>query len=118
MVQRHQHPLFFLLPFRVRFPTHFLPSFFSQHTPLIVINLKYIQWITQTENESSESPFNQAVIFPSGNSPQKYLVANLTTIYLDSKTTIFLKNHQSQSNNLHASHTTQSGQVIRNSQDG
>ena len=57
--------------------------------------------------------------FPSRNPPQKYCIANRPTIlYLDSKTTIYLNNHVSHSNNPHAPHTAQNRQVIHHSQDG
>ena len=68
--------------------------------------------------KSSVYPFNQAVIFPSRNPPQKYCIANRPTIlYLDSKTTIYLNNHLSHSNNPHAPHIAQNRQVIHHSQD-
>ena len=118
MVRCHHHSLLSLLPFQVHLPMHFKPTIFSQHTPLNVTYLWNIKWTTQKENKSSVYPFKQTVIFPSRNPPQKYCIANRPTIlYLDSKTTIYLNNHLSHSNNPHAPHTAQNRQVIHHSQD-
>ena len=51
-----------LLPSPVRFPTHFKPTLFSQHTPLVAINLWRIQWTTQKENKSSVFPKRTAKV--------------------------------------------------------
>ena len=82
-------------------------TLFSTHPSKCYIPLKH--WLdTQSENKSSAYPFNQVVIFSYRNPPQKYCIANRPTmLYLDSKTTKYLNNHLSHSNNPHVSHTVQ-----------
>ena len=114
-------PLFVIL---VTFSSTFTYTFqaqtlFSTHPCQWYIPLKTSSEPPKKENKSSVSSFNQVVIFPSRNPSQKYCIANRPTIlYLDSKTTIYLNNHLSHSNNPHAPHTAQNRQVIYHSQDG
>ena len=50
------------------------------NTRLFVKNFWHIQWTFQNKINPSVSPFNQVVIFPSRNPPQKCLIASLQSI--------------------------------------
>ena len=99
------------LPFWVRFPSHLQPTL-SQHTP------RFHKPLTHPVDHPKRKIFSLVALFPSRNPPKTCLIANLRTIlFLDSKFNIYLKYHHAHSNNPHAPHTTQNGQIIYHSQD-